>query len=79
MFFSVQVSINKCTELESKLNSVRPAKITKRRRSEYNIIQPAGKRQRTNSVPQIGSNSNHFEDDELDVIFDGAQEASKCK
>lgn len=79
MFFSVKVAIDKCTELESKLNCVRPAKITKRRRSEYTPIQSAAKRSRSNSEPQIDLSSSYFEDDGLDLVSNEATETSKCK
>lgn len=74
MFFSVKVAIDKCTELESKLNCVRPAKITKRRRSEYTPIQSAAKRSRSNSEPQIDLSSSYFEDDGLDLVSNEATE-----
>lgn len=83
MFFSVYVCIDKCAELETKLNLSRPAKIKKRRRSEFIPIAPATKRQCSHSESQsrqeYGDCSHHFEDDEFNLVYDGLSEASKCK
>lgn len=86
MFFSAHILVEKCAELESQLSSVRPAKIVKRRRSEYTPIQSAAKRPRSLSQPQlqpIGTSDfeddgerretdfDQFEDDPLNLRYDG--------
>lgn len=84
LFFSLYVSIDKCTELETKLKSVRLGKIVKRRRSEYIPINSVKKRQRLYSESQVQeeyrAGLSHFDaDDEPNLLFDEESEASTHK
>lgn len=81
MFLSVYVSIRKCIELEQKLFSVRPAKIAKRRRSEFAPIKSAEKRHCSLSVSHARPvhDAGHFDDEEYNLFFDEASDNSERK
>lgn len=75
MFFSAYVCIDKCADLETKLNLVQPGRIIKRRRSEFMPIQPAKRYQRLSSQTTRQENSAGPSNFENDV----APAASECK